>query len=60
MILKYHDWLEYSVTGDATYCLCYLFQDESILQGGCETFPSIRSRVDTKKIDMHIGKSNNA
>ncbi|XP_049407843.1 uncharacterized protein LOC125871294 [Solanum stenotomum] len=58
---KYHDWLEYSVIEDATYCLCcYLFQDESIHQGGGETFSSIgfRSWHKKKRLDTHIGKSN--
>ncbi|KAG5608854.1 hypothetical protein H5410_020135 [Solanum commersonii] len=46
---------------DATYCLCcYLFQDESIHQGGGETFSSIgfRSWHKKKRLDTHIGKSN--
>ncbi|XP_049343187.1 uncharacterized protein LOC125807502 [Solanum verrucosum] len=54
---KYHDWLEYSVTEDAAYCLCcYLFQDESIHQGGGETFSSIRFRSwhKKKRLDTHI------
>ncbi|KAG5598609.1 hypothetical protein H5410_029979 [Solanum commersonii] len=58
---KYHDWLEYSVAEDAAYCLCcYLFQDESIHQGGGETFSSIgfRSWHKKKRLDTHIGKSN--
>ncbi|KAH0746043.1 hypothetical protein KY285_007700 [Solanum tuberosum] len=58
---KYHDWLEYSVTEDAAYCLCcYLFQDESIHQGGGETFSSIgfMSWHKKKRLDTHIGKSN--
>ncbi|KAM3219280.1 hypothetical protein P3L10_023811 [Capsicum annuum] len=36
---EYFDWLEYSVSADPAYCLpCYLFQGESIHQGGGNTF----------------------
>jgi len=38
----YHDWLEYSVSKDAVYCLyCYLFKDHNTNQGGGETFSTI-------------------
>ncbi|XP_047266475.1 uncharacterized protein LOC107839933 [Capsicum annuum] len=57
----YHDWLEYSEIEDVAYCLCcYLFQDESIHQGGGETFSSIgfKSWNKNKRLDMHVGGPN--
>ncbi|XP_047263780.1 zinc finger MYM-type protein 1-like [Capsicum annuum] len=57
----YHDWLEYSEIEDAAYCLCcYLFQDESIHQGGGEEFSSIgfRSWYKKKRLDTHVGGPN--
>ncbi|KAK4727013.1 hypothetical protein R3W88_031930 [Solanum pinnatisectum] len=39
---KYHVRLEYSVIEDAAYCLCcYLFQDESIHEGGGKAFSNL-------------------
>ncbi|XP_049397615.1 uncharacterized protein LOC125861794 [Solanum stenotomum] len=36
---EYRDWLEYSISADAAYCLpCYLFQGENINQGGGNVF----------------------
>ncbi|KAG5607106.1 hypothetical protein H5410_028598 [Solanum commersonii] len=54
----YHDWLEYSVSKDATYCLyCYLFKDHNINQGGGEIFSCIEFKNWNKKsgLDKHIG-----
>ncbi|XP_060182410.1 uncharacterized protein LOC132612084 [Lycium barbarum] len=38
----YHDWLEYSVSKDAVYCLyCYLFKDHNTNQARGEVFSTI-------------------
>ncbi|KAG5594401.1 hypothetical protein H5410_035633, partial [Solanum commersonii] len=58
--LEFASFLKYSVTEDIAYCLCcYLFQDESIHQGGSETFSSIGFRSWHKKKRLDTGKSNN-
>ncbi|XP_049388127.1 uncharacterized protein LOC125852440 [Solanum stenotomum] len=57
----YHDWLEYSVSKDAAYCLyCYLFKDHNINQGGGEVFSCTRFKNWNKKsgLDKHIGLQN--
>ncbi|XP_055800379.1 uncharacterized protein LOC129869793 [Solanum dulcamara] len=57
----YHDWLEYSVSKDAVYCLyCYLFKDHNIHQGGGEVFSSVGFKSWNKKssLDKHIGLPN--
>ncbi|KAK4733482.1 hypothetical protein R3W88_007743 [Solanum pinnatisectum] len=57
----YHDWLEYSVSKDAVYCLyCYLFKDHNTNQGGGETFSTIGFKSWNKKggLDKHIGLPN--
>jgi len=57
----YHDWLEYSVSKDAVYCVyCYLFKDHNTNQGGGETFSTIGFKSWNKKggLDKHIGLSN--
>jgi len=39
---EFPDWLEYSISKDAAFCLyCYLFKQNNNLQGGCETFSSV-------------------
>ncbi|XP_049373335.1 uncharacterized protein LOC125838313 [Solanum verrucosum] len=53
--------MEYSVTKDAAFCLyCYLFQDESINQGGGDVFSTIgfTSWNKNHNLDVHIGKPN--
>jgi len=57
----YHDWLEYSVSKDAVYCLyCYLFKDHNTNQGEGETFSTIGFKSWNKKggLDKHIGLPN--
>ncbi|XP_049383041.1 uncharacterized protein LOC125847472 [Solanum stenotomum] len=57
----YHDWLEYSVSKDATYCLyCYLFKDHNINQGGGEVFLCTWFKNWNKKsgLNKHIGLQN--
>ncbi|XP_009786661.2 uncharacterized protein [Nicotiana sylvestris] len=57
---EYHDWLEYSVSKDASYCLfCYLFKDNNIHQGGGDVFPSIgfKSWHKKKSFDKHGSSS---
>ncbi|KAG5582848.1 hypothetical protein H5410_053475 [Solanum commersonii] len=57
----YHDWLEYSVSKDAIYCLYYyLFKDHNTNQGGGETFSTIGFKSWNKKggLDKHIGLPN--
>ncbi|XP_016558785.2 uncharacterized protein LOC107858564 [Capsicum annuum] len=57
--LKLH--LEYSVSADAAYCLpCYLFQGESIHQGGGNTFSTKEFRNWHRKNSFatHIGPRN--
>ncbi|KAH0689909.1 hypothetical protein KY289_017267 [Solanum tuberosum] len=57
----YHDWLEYSVSKDAAYCLyCYLFKDHNINQGGGEVFSCTGFKNWNKKsgLDKHIGLQN--
>ncbi|KAG5585571.1 hypothetical protein H5410_046005 [Solanum commersonii] len=56
-----YDWLECSVTKDAAFCLyCYLFQDESINQGGGDVFSTIGFTSWNKKrsLEVHIGNPN--
>ncbi|XP_070048716.1 uncharacterized protein [Nicotiana tomentosiformis] len=52
----YHNWLEYSVIEDATYCLyCYLFQDEGIHQGGGDSIQTSFDRQSTQtKLEYKI------
>nr|XP_009800386.1 PREDICTED: zinc finger MYM-type protein 1-like [Nicotiana sylvestris] len=57
---EYHDWLEYSVSKDASYCLyCYLFKDNNIHQGGGDVFSSIgfKSWHKKKSFDKHGSSS---
>ncbi|XP_060182480.1 uncharacterized protein LOC132612175 [Lycium barbarum] len=57
----YHDWLEYSVSKDAVYCLyCYLFKGHSIHQGGGEVFSTTGFKSWHKKSSLggHIGLQN--
>uniref|UniRef100_A0A0V0IKI8 Putative ovule protein n=1 Tax=Solanum chacoense TaxID=4108 RepID=A0A0V0IKI8_SOLCH len=59
---EYHDWLEYSVTNDAAYCLnCYLFKYDNIHQGGGEVFSTVgfKSWNKKKSFKQHIGGPNN-
>ncbi|XP_060190541.1 uncharacterized protein LOC132619746 [Lycium barbarum] len=52
---EYPDWLEYSVSNDATYCLyCYLFKDSNIHQGGGEVFSTIGFKSWNKKKSLWI------
>ncbi|XP_015168665.1 zinc finger MYM-type protein 1-like [Solanum tuberosum] len=58
---EYHDWLEYSVTNDASYCLdCYLFKDDNIHQGGGKVFSTVgfKSWNKKKSFKQHIGGPN--
>ncbi|XP_059306564.1 uncharacterized protein LOC132058012 [Lycium ferocissimum] len=57
----YHDWLEYSVSKDAVYCLyCYLFKGYNTNQGGGEVFSTIgfKSWQKKKNLGKHIGLPN--
>ncbi|XP_060201789.1 uncharacterized protein LOC132630220 [Lycium barbarum] len=58
---EYPDWLEYSVSNDAAYCLyCYLFKDSNIHQGGGDVFSTIgfKSWNKKKSLWIHVGKPN--
>ncbi|XP_075101143.1 uncharacterized protein LOC107768311 [Nicotiana tabacum] len=45
-----YDWLEYSITKDAAFCLyCYLFQDDCINQGEGDVFSTIRFTIDESR-----------
>ncbi|PIN08128.1 Tam3-transposase (Ac family) [Handroanthus impetiginosus] len=58
----YPDWLEYSVSSDATFCLpCYLFKDEDVHQRGGDVFSSRGFRSWNKKdrFGIHVGGPNN-
>ncbi|KAG5585111.1 hypothetical protein H5410_045545 [Solanum commersonii] len=58
---KYRDWLEYSISADAAYCLpCYLFQGENINQGDGNVF-STKGFTNWHRKDSfatHIGPPN--
>ncbi|XP_070022524.1 uncharacterized protein [Nicotiana sylvestris] len=48
-----YDWLEYSITKDATFCLyCYLFQDDCINQGEGDVFSTVRFTISRKCDDV--------
>ncbi|XP_049414568.1 uncharacterized protein LOC125877264 [Solanum stenotomum] len=55
---EFPDWLEYSISKDAAFCLyCYLFKQNNNLQGGGETFSSVGFRSWHKKASLqtHVG-----
>ncbi|XP_049391633.1 uncharacterized protein LOC125856105 [Solanum stenotomum] len=55
---EFPDWLEYSISKDAAFCLyCYLFKQNNNLQGGGETFSSVGFRSWQKKASLqtHVG-----
>ncbi|KAG5569788.1 hypothetical protein H5410_059554 [Solanum commersonii] len=55
---EFPNWLEYSISKDATFCLyCYLFKQNNNLQGGGETFSSVGFRSWYKKASLqtHVG-----
>ncbi|KAH0738466.1 hypothetical protein KY290_037171 [Solanum tuberosum] len=58
---KAYDWLEYSESADATYCLpCYLFKGNNIHQGGGEVFSTtgFNNWHKKSKFDEHVGGPN--
>ncbi|XP_059291723.1 uncharacterized protein LOC132045195, partial [Lycium ferocissimum] len=58
---EYPDWLEYSTSANAAYCLpCYFFKGENINQGGCEVFSTIgfRNWYRKDRFPTHIGPPN--
>ncbi|PIN00402.1 Tam3-transposase (Ac family) [Handroanthus impetiginosus] len=58
---NYPDWLEYSVSSDAAFCLpCYLFKDEDVHQRGGDVFSSRGFRSWNKKdrFGIHVGGPN--
>ncbi|XP_060195297.1 uncharacterized protein LOC132624550 [Lycium barbarum] len=60
--VEFPDWLEYSLSKDATYCLyCYLFKANSNRQGGGNVWSGLGFRNWNKKDSLakHIGGTNN-
>ncbi|XP_060201971.1 uncharacterized protein LOC132630407 [Lycium barbarum] len=58
---EYSNWLEYSESKDAVFCLnCYLFADDNIHQGGGDVFSTIgfRSWQKKKSLKKHVGGRN--
>ncbi|XP_060212208.1 uncharacterized protein LOC132639816 [Lycium barbarum] len=58
---EFPDWLEYSTSADAAYCLpCYLFQGESIHQGGGNVFSTKGFKNWYRKDSLlsHVGPPN--
>ncbi|CAH9066342.1 unnamed protein product, partial [Cuscuta europaea] len=54
-----HEWLEYSISKDAAYCLyCYLFKPNKGKQSGGDVFVSegFSSWKDKAKLNVHVGK----
>ncbi|XP_059310541.1 uncharacterized protein LOC132061873 [Lycium ferocissimum] len=59
---EYSNWLEYSESKDAVFCLnCYLFKDDNIHQGGGDVFSTIgfKSWEKKKSLKKHVGGRNN-
>jgi len=47
----YHDWLEYSVSKDAAYCLyCYLFKDHNLIKVEVKYFHVQDLRIGIKRV----------
>ncbi|GAV66536.1 DUF4371 domain-containing protein, partial [Cephalotus follicularis] len=58
---EYSDWLEYSVTKDAAYCLyCYLFKLDASDQGGGDVFVSqgFSNWKKKERFNDHVGGPN--
>ncbi|CAH9140347.1 unnamed protein product [Cuscuta epithymum] len=54
-----HDWLEYSISKDAAYCLyCYLFKPNKGKQSGGDVFVTVgfNSWKDKSRLNVHVGK----